>query len=198
MTFKTGKRNSILIWDFIGVPTVNYTINSSRRPRSVLQAGGYVQSAQLSQRQRRVITKTLNGSWPICAIRAPFIKSRVGPRGGPYINQTHYRLHCLYNPSCRDNLKNRPNINIFLGARILHFYGSTSGPRTSGFQGKFADTKKTYTKDSHGFSGKHDTLSIQPNQKHTILLVKAANNVALRCHLFHACVDPISMYLRHS
>lgn len=42
VTFKTGKRNSILIWDFIGAPAVNYTINSSRQSHSVLRAGGYL------------------------------------------------------------------------------------------------------------------------------------------------------------
>lgn len=90
-----------------------YAFNSS--------ASGYVQSANLSQ--RRVITETLNGSWPICAIRAPFITVQVlaGPGRWAIHKSNMPRTRALSSLS-RDNLKNSGNIYSRKGGekRILH------------------------------------------------------------------------------
>ncbi|EFA02233.1 hypothetical protein TcasGA2_TC007895 [Tribolium castaneum] len=68
-------------------------------------AGGYVQSANLSQ--RRVITETLNGSWPICAIRAPIYHAATwNGRWAIHKSNTPRTLSSL----SRDNSKNSGNI----------------------------------------------------------------------------------------
>lgn len=68
-------------------------------------AGGYVQSANLSQ--RRVITETLNGSWPICAIRAPIYHGATwNGRWAIHKSNTPRTLSSL----SRDNSKNSGNI----------------------------------------------------------------------------------------